>query len=182
MSWVGERPVETSLRDRATRNFANGILWQADPDCIVLRTASTSSRITSSRVWHSGGPVRRVAMTSDHLGELSPERRALWSYILGDGNAGRCDFPLLGRTAEFGPLIAQIRRGGPGEEGLLFLFNPGEAGGNWQVPLRELGLSEGTQLVEWRAERVAPVSESFLPIALEPHRWRLYRLMPSSPA
>ena len=58
-------------------------------------------------------------MTSDHLGELSPERRALWSYVLGDGNAGRCDFPLLGRTAEFGPLIAQIRRGGPGEEGLL---------------------------------------------------------------
>jgi hypothetical protein len=183
VSWVGERPVETSLRDRATRNFANGILWQADPDCIVLRDrfhefADHELEGLALLAGLSGG----VAMTSDHLGELSPERRALWSYVLGDGNAGRCDFPLLGRTAEFGPLIAQIRRGGPGEEGLLFLFNPGEAGGNWQVPLRELGLSEGTQLVEWRAERVAPVSESFLPIALEPHRWRLYRLMPSSPA
>jgi alpha-galactosidase len=183
VSWVGERPVETSLRDRATRNFANGILWQADPDCIVLRDrfhefADHELEGLALLAGLSGG----VAMTSDHLGELSPGRRALWSYVLGDGNAGRCDFPLLGRTAEFGPLIAQIRRGGPGEEGLLFLFNPGEAGGNWQVPLRELGLSEGTQLVEWRAERVAPVSESFLPIALEPHRWRLYRLMPPSPA
>ena len=117
-------------------------------------------------------------MTSDHLGDLPPDRRALWSFILGDGSAGHCDYPLLGRTAEFGPLIAQIRRGRPGEEDLLFLFNPGEAGGNWQVPLPELGLPEGSQLVEWPSARIAPISEGFLSIAPEPHRWLLYRFSP----
>ena len=35
--------------------------WQADPDCTVLRTASTSSRITSPRVWYPGGLSGGVA-------------------------------------------------------------------------------------------------------------------------
>lgn len=37
VDWKGGLSAQSLLRDLAARNFANHILWQADPDCILLR-------------------------------------------------------------------------------------------------------------------------------------------------
>ena len=37
VKWSGDQSAESLLRDQATRNHAAGRLWQADPDCILLR-------------------------------------------------------------------------------------------------------------------------------------------------
>jgi alpha-galactosidase len=178
VSWGGERPAENLLRDQTTRNFGHGILWQADPDCILLRDrfhefADHEIEGLALLAGLAGG----VTMTSDHLGELSSERRALWSFILGEGQHGRCDFPLLGRSAEFGSLIAQISRDGSGDD-LLFLFNTGEIERQWDLALAELGITAGARLVEWPAERLQPVADGRFSVVLAAHHWRLFRLLP----
>lgn len=100
VSWHGHYSAESLLRDQASRNFANGILWQADPDCILLRDrfhALTDAQCRSLALYAglSGG----VLMTSDHLGEVPAERRALLAALAGDGRSFACDFPELGRSA-----------------------------------------------------------------------------------
>lgn len=37
VTWFGHYSAQSLLRDQTARNFANGMLWQADPDCILLR-------------------------------------------------------------------------------------------------------------------------------------------------
>ncbi|MGB8984259.1 MAG: glycoside hydrolase family 36 protein, partial [Anaerolineales bacterium] len=37
ISWGGDYSAQSLLRDQACRNFANHILWQSDPDCVLLR-------------------------------------------------------------------------------------------------------------------------------------------------
>jgi alpha-galactosidase len=37
VNWSGDLSGQSLLRDLATRNFANHILWQVDPDCVLLR-------------------------------------------------------------------------------------------------------------------------------------------------
>ena len=98
VSWHGHYSAESLLRDQATRNFANGILWQADPDCILLRErfhdlSDAEVRSLATFAGLSGG----VLMTSDQLDEVSEERRALLA-TLAKLPARPCDFPDLGRS------------------------------------------------------------------------------------
>ena len=92
--------AQSLLRDQATRNFGNHILWQIDPDCVLLRNRFhhlTDAEVRSLTVYAgmSGG----VLMTSDHLGDLSPDRVRLWKLILADGQTrAACRFPFLGQT------------------------------------------------------------------------------------
>ena len=108
VEWHGEYSAESLLRDLQTRNHAHGLLWQADPDCILLR--DRFHQLTDAEVdllarfaTGAGG----VAMTSDHLGELSPARAALFADLLREG-ATACDFPRLGEPG----LVVQRRRSG----------------------------------------------------------------------
>ncbi|TSD89976.1 alpha-galactosidase [Mycobacterium sp. KBS0706] len=125
VSWSGHQSAESLLRDQTTRSFANGILWQADPDCILLRDRFHElSDIEVDSLARFAGLAGGVLMTSDHLGELSPARKALLRELLADGKARPCDFPRLG--AAIGrpdpDLIVQRVRGAPGGE-LVSLFN-----------------------------------------------------------
>ncbi len=143
VSWGGERPAASLLRDQITRNFAHGILWQADPDCILLRDRFhefTDGEVTALAVF--AGFTGGVTMTSDHLGELSPERRGLWRQVLGDGIIDRSSFPFLGRdflgpsapiegrqptAADFNDrLIVALRERTADGPGMVFLFNTGD--------------------------------------------------------
>lgn len=79
----GEQSAESLIRDRATRTHANNVLWQADPDCILLR--DRFHHLTDEQVeglarvaTETGG----VVMTSDDLGELSTSRRKLFADLL----------------------------------------------------------------------------------------------------
>jgi len=60
------------------------VLWQADPDCILLR--DRFHRLSDAQVRlaaEAAGAAHGVVMTSDHLGELSPERERLFAGLLG---------------------------------------------------------------------------------------------------
>ena len=107
-TWHGDYSGESLLRDMQTRNHAHGVLWQADPDCLLLRDrlhelADGEVELLARFAAGAGG----VAMTSDHLGELSPARAALFADLLREG-ATACDFPRLGDPG----LVVQRRRKG----------------------------------------------------------------------
>lgn len=110
VTWHGEYSAESLLRDLATRNHANGVLWQADPDCLLLRGSYhelTDAQVTSLARYAAacGG----VLMTSDTLAELPARRAALFAELLAEP-AEPCRFPWLGQDR--GPLIAyQAGRG-----------------------------------------------------------------------
>ena len=80
---TGEQSAESLLRVQRTRSHANGVLWQADPDCILLRDRFHElSDLQIDTLAKVADDVGGVIMTSDHLGELSAERRDLFARIL----------------------------------------------------------------------------------------------------
>ena len=96
VKWSGDQSAESLLRDQSTRNHAAGRLWQADPDCILLRDRFhdlTDAQVTGLALLAglSGG----VLMTSDDLSDLPPERAALLDALAGLDVAD-CYYPSLG--------------------------------------------------------------------------------------
>lgn len=96
VTWNGDYSAESLLRDLQSRNHAHGLLWQADPDCILLRDrfhelSDTQVELLARFAAGAGG----VAMTSDHLGELRPDRERLFAALLAEPIIA-CDFPNLG--------------------------------------------------------------------------------------
>lgn len=104
VSWTGDYSAESLLRDLQTRNHANRLLWQADPDCVLLRDrfhelTDTQLETLARFAGLSGG----VLMTSDDLAGLSSSRRSLFAELLTAG-IDRCSFPALG---DEGDLVQQ---------------------------------------------------------------------------
>jgi alpha-galactosidase len=100
VSWEGHYSAESLLRDQASRNFANGIFWQADPDCILLRERFhnlTDEQVRSLALF--AGLAGGVLMTSDRLDEISDERARLFADLARDAHPQPCDFPQLGRIS-----------------------------------------------------------------------------------
>lgn len=152
VEWKGDYSAESLLRDQATRNFAHGILWQADPDCVLLRDRFhhlTDAQVRSLALY--AGLAGGVAMTSDKLDELSEARRELWRFILSAG-AGGCRFPGLARPAcsgrGFDPMIVQV--GGDERAGFaVLLFNPSDQEQERSYPLESLGLPARCWMRTW---------------------------------
>lgn len=108
VTWHGDYSAESLLRDLQSRNHANGVLWQADPDCILLR--DRFHEMTDAQVEalaRFAGSAGGVTMTSDTLDELRPDRAALFADILRAPTTG-CDFPDLGRE---GTVVQRARSG-----------------------------------------------------------------------
>lgn len=127
VSWRGEYSAESLLRDQLTRNHASGILWKADPDCVLLRGRFhelSDEEVRSLLLFAglSGG----VLMTSDKLDEIPNERGDLFAQLL--SRNGRCDFPELG-NANSGLIIQRVTRADGSV--LLNLFNPTDAPIDW---------------------------------------------------
>ena len=94
VSWHGEYSAESLLRDLATRNHANGVLWQGDPDCILLRGKHHElNDVQVESLARLGAAAGGVLMTSDTLAELPPQRAELFARMLG-GPAEPCQFEL----------------------------------------------------------------------------------------
>lgn len=105
--WSGEQSAESLLRDQATRNHAAGRLWQADPDCILLRERFhdlTDDQVRGLAILAglSGG----VLMTSDTLSELRQDRASLFDWIAGL-QVESCSYPLLGKAGS--DIIQHVR-------------------------------------------------------------------------
>ncbi|MCB0163954.1 MAG: alpha-galactosidase [Anaerolineae bacterium] len=98
VEWKGRLSAQSLLSDLATRNYANQILWQIDPDCVLLRDKYhnlTDHEVHSLALYAgmSGG----ILMTSDDLQELTDERMRLWKFLL-SMDSSPSTFPLLGRS------------------------------------------------------------------------------------
>jgi alpha-galactosidase len=96
VSWEGEYSAESLLRDLATRNHAHGVLWQADPDCVLLRDRFHDLNDTQiESLARFAGASGGVLMTSDTLSALPPSRAALFAELLASQTRGS-RFPALG--------------------------------------------------------------------------------------
>lgn len=121
VAWHGDYSAESLLRDLQTRNHAHGVLWRADPDCLLLRErfhAMSDGEIEA--LARFAGGAGGVLMTSDTLAELPPARAALFADLLRQGATG-CDFPELGGE---GAVVQRVRRGGAVIA--THRFNPGD--------------------------------------------------------
>jgi alpha-galactosidase len=89
----GEPATVNAWRNTLSRSFLHRRLWLNDPDCLMLRTASTRLEPEQMRAWAlavgvSGG----MALVSDDLALLGPEARALLDEVVA-----------LGREVDAGP-------------------------------------------------------------------------------
>ena len=118
VKWSGNQSAESLLRDQTARNYMNGIFWQADPDCILLRDRfhELTDAQVNSLTWFAG-LAGGIVMTSDHLDEVPQDRRELLASLIGDGAPFQCDFPELGNE----PDAVLVQRAGK----VLNLFNTG---------------------------------------------------------
>jgi alpha-galactosidase len=131
VSWRGHHSAESLLRDQTSRNFANGIFWQADPDCILLRSRFhelTDTEVRSLALFAalSGG----LLLTSDQLDEVSDERRQLLAQLVGDGRVRTCAFPQLGQQDSV--LVQQVVQGDGSL--LINMFNTADTVADRVVP------------------------------------------------
>ncbi|MFL6753893.1 MAG: glycoside hydrolase family 36 protein [Sphingomicrobium sp.] len=140
VSWHGDYSAESLLRDQVTRNHASHILWQADPDCVLLRERFhelSDDELRSLLLFAglSGG----VLMTSDKLDEVPAARAELFASLLAQRDL-KCDFPEIGRPD--GLIIQRVTR----EDGIACynIFNPTRS----VVALRRPDGSSGSVEVE----------------------------------
>ncbi|MCC6798746.1 MAG: hypothetical protein IT325_01425, partial [Anaerolineae bacterium] len=163
------------LRDQATRNFANGILWQADPDCILLRERFhdlTETELRSLAIYF--GMTAGLVMTSDALDELSAKRLRLWKLVLQPRRA-TCHFPLLGQPGASGPdgdpVRVQVRRSVEDQAApaAIFVFNTGDAPAERTYSLARLGLPGAWHIVEWISGHTWPEPTEQISVTLAPH-------------
>jgi hypothetical protein len=174
------------LRDQATRNFAGGILWQTDPDCILLRKwfhHLSDAEVRSLAVYAgmSGG----VMMTSDDLDKLSPERLRLWKLLL-NPNRAACRFPFLGQSPityerlptdlashrvrhapVADPVLVQVR----GDERIsaIFIFNTGDVPVQRTYPLDALGIADARHVYDWAKQTFEVLETAQVSVTLAPH-------------
>jgi alpha-galactosidase len=123
VSWHGEYSADSLLRDLLARNHGHGVLWQADPDCVLLRDRYhhlTDGEVEALARFAAG--AGGVLMTSDTLDQLPPARAALFAELLREQVTG-CDFVSLGRE---GAVVEQHLRSGDQPVGVQ-LFNPSDA-------------------------------------------------------
>jgi hypothetical protein len=163
--WEGNQSTQSLLRDQAARNFAHHILWQADPDCILLRDnfhhlSETEVRSLALYAGMFGG----VMMTSDALHELSPARLDLWKLIL-NRRGTTCTFPLLGQTDS---VLVQINRSTVSPQVVaVFIFNSGQQTCQRTYPLTLLGLPTQMLLFDWlkKTTQEKPITELVVTLA-----------------
>jgi alpha-galactosidase len=183
IQWSGGQSAQSLLRDQATRNFGNQILWQADPDSVLLREQFhmlTNAEVEALAIYAgmSGG----VTTTSDHLGQLSEQRMRLWKLILPE-DKGSCRFPLLGQseilytlepgrqdrviTRQGDPLVVQVRPVPGGSA--VFLLNTGEETIRREYALNDFGLPAPASLWQWGAEAGEQQPVGSIKVCLESH-------------
>ena len=173
VSWTGGLSAESLLRDQTTRTFANHILWQIDPDCVLLRHdyhSLTDTEVQSLAIFAgmSGG----VMMTSDKMDELSAERIRLWRLMLPEERRS-CSHPFLGQarlhyqlSPNFDPMmprggryepqasdavLVQTRQGEP--LSAVFALNTGSSAVERNYLLADLGFHGPMHIYDWTASQ-----------------------------
>jgi alpha-galactosidase len=195
VSWSGNLSAQSLLRDQACRNFANHILWQSDPDCVLLREHFhdlSDGEITALAIY--AGMTGGVMMTSDHLGELSSDRLKLWRLILSEERAS-CNFPLLGRSntsyerwlvdTQSNPIqyvtntedviLVQVRHPMRAKTlGAIFCLNTASHTVQGSYPLVDLGIKDSVYIFNWRNQSTSQQVMTQITVTLPGHHGLLY--------
>lgn len=194
VAWSGDYSAQSLLRDQSCRNFANHILWQSDPDCVLLRerfSDLSEEEIKSLALY--AGMTGGVMMTSDHLGELSPHRLKLWELLLSEQRAS-CNFPLLGRSELFyegsdhiqsrplryaaraeDAVLVQVRYPSSlSGHGAIFFLNTASQTVQRMYPLAELRIKDPVYLYSWENQSPTEQLESRVAVTLPAHHSALY--------
>ncbi len=182
VEWHGHLSAQSLLRDQATRNFANHILWETDPDCILLRDRFhhlSENEIRSLALY--AGMTGGVLTTSDALDELSPEHLRWWKLMV-NSPRGTCDFPFLGQSpitykrlpadlqshhvrhqATADPVLVQVRGNA------VFIFNTGDVPTERTYSLDALGISDARYAYDWIHQTSAILETAKISVTLAPH-------------
>jgi alpha-galactosidase len=186
VSWRGHYSAESLLRDQTSRNFANGILWQADPDCILLRDRFHDLTATEvSSLARFAGLSGGVLMTSDQLDEVPEDRRALFASFADNAASRACDFPLLGQgrlthrtivghagqpaiaTGGDPVLIQRVRHSE--SKVVLNVFNTGDTAVERLVPWRVAGVGSDWALTTAAEDLMPTRTQEGLVVSVPPH-------------
>jgi alpha-galactosidase len=190
VTWSGDLSAQSLLRDQACRNFANHILWQSDPDCVLLRerfSDLSEEEIKSLAIY--AGMTGGVMMTSDHLGELSSERLNLWRLVLPE-QRDSCNFPLLGRSDVFyDPQSNQARYLPRAEDavlvqvrpsthaagiGAIFILNTSNHTVQRSYSLADLGVKDSVYLYSWENQISGKEPMTRVAVKLSGHQSALF--------
>lgn len=150
----------------ALRNFSNHLLWEADPDCVLLRERfhHLSEREQTSLALFFG-MMGGVMFTSDALDGLSIERLDLWRMLLVSAR-GSCRYPLLGSDDR---VLVQVRGESPAA---MFALNLSEQTVERTYVLGELGLPETLYGYDWNKKEPLPRTKQ-ISLELTPHEGAL---------
>jgi hypothetical protein len=195
VSWYGTASAQALLNDLPVRNFANHILWQIDPDAVLLRTGfhnltDTEVRSLAVLAGMSGG----VMTTSDDLLQLPPERMSLWRMLLSDLDQN-CAYPRSGRDdivyvpystgdgqppvpiAFSEPVIVQVRSLGAGRW-IVHALNTSAGSLSRNYSLADLGISGPQYVWDWWQANSSPSPVTQVSLTMDAHSGALLYLAP----
>ena len=83
-----EPATRNAFRNTLARAFMHRQLWLNDPDCLMLRNASTELSPVASRTWaHAVALSGGMALVSDDLAQLDTSARAAFDEVIAIGRA-----------------------------------------------------------------------------------------------
>ncbi len=179
-SWIRDRATpgaRNCLIGAFTRCFMNGRLFEADPDCLMLRASETKLNADEVRTLASGIAVFGGAMlVSDDMGLWGPEQETMVERLLPhQSTRPRC--PDLWRR-EVPRYLLSTLADPHGEYNLLWVVNWGASELETEVRLDELGLEPGRYHAceFWTATYLGETAESFSLPVLPPHGSAVVRI------
>lgn len=133
--------IKRIVNDLQARNYFQGIFWQNDPDCILLRDFANNykpeQKTGLARLMGMGGGMM---LTSDPLHQLTDENRNLFNFILPENGTMGCRFPFIGKNNDVVTQVREIQ--GQKNRYVVHLFNITDKEQNVDYDLKELNIPE----------------------------------------
>ncbi len=135
------KDIKRIVNDLQARNYFQGIFWQNDPDCILLRDFANNykpeQKTGLARLMGMGGGMM---LTSDPLHELTDENRNLFNFILPENGTMGCRFPFIGKN---NVVVTQVREiQGQTNRYVVHLFNITDKEQSVDYSLKELNIPQ----------------------------------------
>lgn len=176
VDWVPADSSQSPLVSIPNRNYLNGILYQTDPDCVLLRDKFHNlTDLEINGLCTLAGLTGGTMMTSDNMDEIPPSRMDLFQ-ALARLDAQPSKFINLGKPDD--PLIIQVRDNPiSGFPEHIFIMNSSDNILDVSIPLKRLGLKSGTLMIDVVSEKAFVLDRDEITAQLSPHqsRWFIVR-------
>jgi len=176
VEWMPANLIKSPLETIPNRSYINGILYQTDPDCVLLRDKFHYFNDKEvDALCALAGLTGGTLMTSDKMDEIPPTRMDRFKKIsLLNNEPGY--FLNLGNPRD--PLIIQVRKNqNSGLSEHFFLLNTSDKPLFRSVPIQNLGLISGKSLICVDSKSDFFLDQGFFKVQLAPHesRWFLVK-------